>query len=190
MISYCVLNEIILKYSLFNDDDGRSATILQPRQFYYAAFSRFGVMGFKDPNVAFSNIARMLRPGGRLAFCCWRTIEENEVDYLPVVVAGLEARVRRKPYSFSKAGFIRRLLEINCFKDIKISAHDMAVSCGDLDDTIEVLLSVGALGQIVRNENSLRETVEPKLRSALKSRFNPQNVELNAAVWIVTARAT
>ena len=66
----------------------------------------------------------------------------------------------------------------------------MAVSCGDLDDTIEVLLSVGALGQIVRSENSLRETVEPKLRSALKSRFNPQHVELNAAVWIVTAWAT
>ncbi|MBL1078002.1 class I SAM-dependent methyltransferase [Nocardia sp. 2] len=33
-----------------------------------AALSRFGIMFFADPVAAFSNIARALRPGGRLAF--------------------------------------------------------------------------------------------------------------------------
>ncbi|MGH8833576.1 MAG: class I SAM-dependent methyltransferase [Actinomycetes bacterium] len=32
--------------------------------------SRFGVMFFDDPQAAFTNLARALRPGGRLAFVC------------------------------------------------------------------------------------------------------------------------
>src|SRR3546814_2320304 len=42
-----------------------------------AAFSRFGVMFFADPVAAFLNIRRGLKPGGRLAFACWRSLEEN-----------------------------------------------------------------------------------------------------------------
>ncbi len=37
---------------------------------YDAAFSRFGVMFFADPVAAFANVARALRPGGRLVFAC------------------------------------------------------------------------------------------------------------------------
>jgi ubiquinone/menaquinone biosynthesis C-methylase UbiE len=49
-----------------------------------AAFSRFGVMFFADPAVAFSNIRRSLRRNGRLAFVCWRTLEENSLDNVPL----------------------------------------------------------------------------------------------------------
>src|SRR5713226_2476414 len=49
-----------------------------------AAFSRFGVMFFADPTAAFINIRRSLRPNGRLAFVCWRALEENQLDILPL----------------------------------------------------------------------------------------------------------
>lgn len=45
-----------------------------------AAFSRFGVMFFADPAAAFINIRRSLTPSGRLAFVCWRTLEENLLE--------------------------------------------------------------------------------------------------------------
>ena len=41
-----------------------------------AAFSRFGVMFFGDPVAAFANIHASLKPGGRLAFVCWRPLNE------------------------------------------------------------------------------------------------------------------
>ena len=44
---------------------------------YDAAFSRFGVMFFSDPLVAFSNIRHALKPQGRLGFVCWRPLQEN-----------------------------------------------------------------------------------------------------------------
>src|SRR6185436_3364257 len=52
-----------------------------------AAFSRFGVMFFADPVAAFINIRRSLRPQGRLAFVCWRALEENPLDGLPLTAA-------------------------------------------------------------------------------------------------------
>jgi ubiquinone/menaquinone biosynthesis C-methylase UbiE len=52
-----------------------------------AAFSRFGVMFFVDPTAAFINIRRSLRTKGRIAFVCWRVLEENQLDMLPLRAA-------------------------------------------------------------------------------------------------------
>src|SRR3977135_1927910 len=52
-----------------------------------AVFSRFGVMFFADPIAAFVNIRRSLRRRGRLAFVCWRALEENPLDILPLSAA-------------------------------------------------------------------------------------------------------
>ena len=53
-----------------------------------AAFSRFGVMFFADPPAAFANIRRALKPGGRLAFICWRGMVDNPIMTLPMMAAG------------------------------------------------------------------------------------------------------
>ena len=42
------------------------------------AISHYGAMFFGDPVAAFTNIARGLRPGGRLALLAWRELERNE----------------------------------------------------------------------------------------------------------------
>ena len=42
------------------------------------AISRFGVMFFNDPVVAFTNIRVALRSDGRLAFLCWQDLTSNE----------------------------------------------------------------------------------------------------------------
>ena len=46
-------------------------------------FSRFGVMFFDDPAAAFANIRKALKPRGRLAFACWRSVNENLWASLP-----------------------------------------------------------------------------------------------------------
>ena len=54
----------------------------QSRVFKVAEFdlciSRFGVMFFADPPTAFANIAKAIRPGGRLAFLVWQDRDSNE----------------------------------------------------------------------------------------------------------------
>lgn len=66
----------------------------QPASFD-AAFSRFGVMFFADPTAAFINIRRSLRPNGRLAFVCWRALDENPLDIVPL--KAVSAHCHRSP---------------------------------------------------------------------------------------------
>jgi SAM-dependent methyltransferase len=152
-------------------------------------FSRFGVMRFEDPVAAFSNFHRLLKRGGRLAFVCWRSLEENELDILPLRAAGLEEQVDQTPFSFEDPEFIRNVLNSAGFEQIVIQPHNCAVSSGGLEAMLTVLLKVGAVGKIVRENPEMREQVEHRLRAALATKLLHGHVALNAAIWVVTAIA-
>jgi SAM-dependent methyltransferase len=160
-----------------------------------AAFSRFGVMFFADPTLAFINIRRSLRPNGRLAFVCWRALEENPLDILPLRAASphLPPRPARDPdapgpFSFANPERVRGILERAGFGEIEIAAHDEQVGSGDLDTMLRVCSRVGALGKILRENPELRAAALPAVRSALAAHDGPDGVRLGAATWVVTAR--
>ncbi len=70
---------------------------------YGQALSRFGVMFFPDSARAFANIRRMLHPGGRLTFLCWRALPENlwvtvpREAVLPLLPRSRRRRSRTRP---------------------------------------------------------------------------------------------
>jgi SAM-dependent methyltransferase len=161
-----------------------------------AAFSRFGVMFFTDPGAAFSNIRQALRPGGRLGFVCWRGLNENELDELPLRAASscLPAPLVADSassgwFSFSDQESIREILARARFTDVKIVPHDEQVECGNFQATVDVCSRVGALGKILRDHPELRSEAVPALEQALRPLDGPNGPALRAATWIVTARA-
>jgi SAM-dependent methyltransferase len=159
-----------------------------PERSIDCVFSRFGVMAFTDPAATFANFRRMMRPSGRLAFVCWRSLQENELDLLPLQAAGLEAWLDPTPFRFADSGYIRTTLETAGFRHVTIQAHDEMVSSGDLDAMLVVLLRVGALGKIIRENPNMRAEAESRVRAALAERASEAAVALNAATWVVTAR--
>jgi SAM-dependent methyltransferase len=161
-----------------------------------AAFSRFGVMFFADPTVAFINIRRGLKPNGRLAFVCWRALEENPLDILPLRAASPYLPPQPDhhpdapgPFAFADANRVRGVLAKAGFADIEINAHDEQVTSGDLDTMLAVCTRVGALGKILRENPELRGATVAAVRSALAAHDGPDGVRLRAATWIVTARS-
>jgi SAM-dependent methyltransferase len=160
------------------------------------AFSRFGVMFFTEPTAAFINIRRSLRPNGRLAFVCWRALEENPLDMVPLEAAAAHLPPQPAfdpdapgPFAFADAGRVRGILEGAGFGEIEITAHDEQVGSGDLDTMLAVCSRVGALGKILRENPGLRAATLPAVRSVLAAYDGPDGVRLNAAIWVVTARA-
>jgi len=124
---------------------------------FNAAFSRFGVMFFADPVAAFINIRRSLKPNGRMAFVCWRALEENQLDILPLRAASPHLPLLPAldpeapgPFAFANADRVRGILERADFGEIEITAHDEQVGSGDLDTMLRVCSRVGALGKILR----------------------------------------
>jgi SAM-dependent methyltransferase len=161
-----------------------------------AAFSRFGVMFFTDPAAAFANIRRGLRPNGRLAFVCWRALEENELDILPLKAGFVHLPPQPAhdpdapgPFAFADPNRVRGILESAGFREIEIAAHDEQVGSGGLDAMLAVCSRVGALGKILRENPELRAATLPAVRSALAAHDGPHGVRLNSATWVVTAQA-
>lgn len=170
--------------------EGDAAKLAFPEGSFDGVFSRFGVMAFGDPVAAFSNFRRMLKPSGRLAFVCWRALAENELDLLPLRAAGLEERLDPTPFSFADPDVIRSTLHAAGFHRIAIRPHDEMVSCGHLEDTVKLLLKVGPLGRIVRENPHLGPEAEDRVRAALETRRTGTAIALNAATWIVAAHAS
>ncbi|MBB3453455.1 ubiquinone/menaquinone biosynthesis C-methylase UbiE [Rhizobium sp. BK313] len=154
-----------------------------------AVFSRFGVMSLRDPIAAFSNFHRSLKRDGRIAFCCWGPFLDNELDRFPLLAAGFQSPEDETPFSFSDPEYVRNVLMSAGFKDIAMVPYDEAVTSGDVDAMTRVLLSVGPLGKIARENPAIKSAAEPKLREALAGLGHAASVALVASIWIVTARA-
>jgi len=161
-----------------------------------AAFSRFGVMFFADPVAAFANIRHALRPGGRLAFICWREFVENELDWLPIRAASahlprqlIAEAERGRHFSFADPVFLRETLTRAGYVRIDIRRHDEDVRSGDLGSTVEICSRVGSLGALLRAHPQFRDVAVPALTQALADRDGPGGPALRASTWIVRAFA-
>lgn len=164
------------------------------------AFSRFGVMFFEDPRAAFANVLSALRPGGRLAFCCWREREAN--PWMTTLTAAAAPHVDLPappedphapgPFALADASRIRRLLEGSGFASVATDALDVLLALaggGPLDETVEHALEMGPLATaLAEASDDVRERVRRAVREALAPHATPEGVRLPGAAWIVTAR--
>ena len=161
------------------------------------AVSRFGVMFFDDPTAAFRNIGAALRPGGRLAFVCWRPMLENAWMATPLFAAmpllpplPPPDPAAPGPFAFADPERVRNILTGAGFEAVDIQPHDQPIGGNDLDQTVAMALKVGPLGAVLREHPHLRDGVVGAIREALAPHVTPKGVMLPSATWIVTARTS
>lgn len=161
------------------------------------AISRFGVMFFADPEAAFANIARALRPGGQLAFLCWRSLRDNAYMTVPmdaiapyVQLPELDAPGAPGPFSLADADRITKLLDGTGFDEITISAVDEPMWMGpDPDDVVAYQLDMpGSRAMLAEASAEARAKTVTALRDALAEHQGSDGVTLGSAAWLVTAR--
>jgi SAM-dependent methyltransferase len=166
-----------------------------------AIFSRFGVMFFADPAAAFRNLHGLLRPGGRLAFICWRAFVQNEWVMVPLKAAlPLLPSVPPPPppgapgpFAFAEADHVRDVLERGGFVDVALEPKDVATFVGgsgvDLDTATEFLLQIGPTARLLADvEPALRTRIAAAVRQVLAAHHGAGGVRMGSAAWLVSAR--
>ncbi len=162
-------------------------------------YSRFGIMFFDDPAAAFGNLRRGLKPGGRVAFICWRPVRDNEWISLSLDVVAKHVPLPPPPgseapgpLSFSDPDRVRRILTSAGLSDIAIEgSHTPFKVGGTLDEAVEFLTQMGpASGAIAQSDadEETRSRIAADMRDALTPYDTGQGAVIGAATWIVTAR--
>ena len=163
------------------------------------AFSRFGVMFFGDPQAAFTNVRRAMKPGGRLTLAVFRAAGEKlwpnapveAVRHLlpPIPTPGSE---EPGPFSWADPARVHRILEGAGFSDITLTPLDPVIRLAGPEGTAEAADFVMVLGPLARVLPSLsaaqREKVRENLEVYFKGHATSQGVVLSAANWLVQAR--
>ena len=171
----------------------------QPGAFDLAA-SRFGIMFFADPVAAFRNVARALRPGGRLVFVAWAGPEHNPWFAIPqrAAVARLGPVAPTSPeapgpMAFRDAARVIALFEAAGLIEARAETIDLALpNPGGLDAVIDLVGTIGALPRVLREKGGTpedRAAILAEIRAAFTPFATPEGVRLPARVILYSAHA-
>lgn len=165
------------------------------------AISRFGVMFFADPVMAFKNIRSALQADGRLAFVCWRGMAENPWLAEPMQAAARHVALPPPPpadapgpLAFADPARVRRILGDAGFDAIDIAPGDFEcpmVGGRDIDACVDFMFSVGPLSRIILGTDvadAAKASIRADVRDILRPYMTPAGLVMPAAVWLVSAR--
>ena len=160
-----------------------------------AAISRFGTMFFADPTAAFVNIARGLRPSGRLCVATWQPLIANEWLTIPGAAllrySTIPETADGGPGMFAQSDpdTVTTILRAAGFRKIEVTPATVTLFLGnDVEDATDYLATSG-VGRAVL------ETVPAEKRVAaiaavgavLAAHAGAGPVYLDAAIWIIAA---
>ena len=167
-----------------------------------AVISRFGVMFFADPVVAFANLARSTRPGGRLVAAVWQTRDKVPLFDLPYATAaavldrlGLAYEpvdVADSQCSLGSHDRVVAVLEPAGWREIETRPTEQTIHVGGSLSPAEAAASALDLGPIRGLIEGRPDDVRDQVRTALAAVFERHvdgtGVAVPGGFMIVTAR--
>jgi SAM-dependent methyltransferase len=154
--------------------------------------SRTSAMFFGDQPAAFANLARALRPGGRMVLLVWQPFPRNEWI---ATIGGAMAAGRdlpppppdKGPFSLSDPDRVRPLLTTAGFTDVDLGGLEVPMWFGhDADDACGFVL--GLLSWMLEGlDEEGRQRAQRDLRAAMDAHAGPDGVTLGSAAWLITA---
>ena len=179
----------------FRECDASNADLPRDHDLLY---SRFGVMFFGAPAAAFAHMRSALRPGGRVAFVCWRAPRENPWAMAPLSAAraalGVEAAPADPnapgPFAFASEPRVHEILTEAGFGAIETRRFDAKVTLGPTPRAAaEAAARIGPTSRFIREVGSEHlPAIVDAVEKALAPLAAPDGVHLPGSTWIVSAR--
>jgi SAM-dependent methyltransferase len=158
------------------------------------AISRTGAMFFGDPHAAFTNIARALRGGGRLALLSWQPLPANE--WVAELTAALAAGRDRPapppeapgPFALADPVRVRQLLTGAGFTSIEVNPMQAPMWFG-ADPGDGHAFALGLLGWMLEGLDEDRRTrALDALRATIAAHTTADGVIYNSGAWLIRAQ--
>jgi hypothetical protein len=148
------------------------------------------------------NVRSALVPGATLMFITWRALDDNPWVAIPKAVAlrflpppGDNARTCGPgPFSMADPDVVRAQLAAAGFTDVAFERVDGPVMVGrDVDQALDLQMTIGPAGEIVREAGALAEKRRDEIEAALRDELaghtgDDGRVWMQSSSWTITAR--
>ncbi len=161
-------------------------------------FSRFGVMFFADPLVAFTNLRALTKPDGRLAFVCWQEARKNRMfsdlgrelgELFPSSSA--PDPFAPGPLAFADPDRVRSVLDGSGWSRIEIAGHVAPMQLfgtTEFDVALEGSLRIGGAARLLQGASAdMIGKAREAAKRVLESQWTDRGAVVDSATWIVTA---
>jgi len=158
--------------------------------------SRFGVMFFDDPVLAFANLRRAARDGAELRVIAWRSAAENPFMTTAERAAAplLPDMPARRPdapgqFAFADRQRVSAILEESGWAGIDIRPIDVDCTLPE-KELLGYLGRLGPVGLVLQeaDERTRRQVIDT-VRAAFDPYVHGAEVRFTAACWLIGARA-
>lgn len=175
---------------------GDAQTETLPPGRFDAVFSRFGVMFFEDPATAFARVGAAVKPGGRLAFVCWRDPKDNPWASEPTKLARAHVETPPRPgpeepgqFSFADAARVERLLIAGGWRDISIERFDVDHQYAENKEAaVERAFSMGPhAAAISAAPADVQDAFKADLLSYFAAKTETGEIRYPFSTWVVMA---
>ena len=160
---------------------------------YDRVISRTGVMFFGDPVAAFTNLARALKPEGRMVLLVWQPTGENEWfgAFRTAVAAGRDLPLPPAdapgPFSLADPDRLRAVLTAAGFAEPRLTGLWEPLFYGP-DAATAVEMALGVVGSLLDDlDETARQGAVAALRATMEEHLGPGGVTFRSAMWLVTA---
>jgi SAM-dependent methyltransferase len=161
---------------------------------YDRVISRNGVMFFGDPVAAFANLARALKPDGRMVLLVWQAVAENPAfpAFREAVAVGRDLPLPPPdgpgPFALGDPDRVRALLTAAGFSDPDLVGVREPMYVGPDVAAAERYVSAMFGSVLAELDDAARAEAGAALRATLEEHLGPDGVTYPSAMWIVTAR--
>ena len=160
-------------------------------------FSRFGLMFFNNPYLAFLNIYNSLKDKGVLSFVCWTDYKYNDFFSMPVDVLTSVTGIKKPrlnnnpgPFAFNNKKYIKSILLKSNFKKIHISTIKTDLIADNIITDVDIFMKIGIAARMMRENNlnkMMLEQVKSKLNYYLLKKVYNKSRSYKAKIFLVKA---
>ncbi|TNE58921.1 MAG: methyltransferase domain-containing protein [Alphaproteobacteria bacterium] len=161
--------------------------------------SAFGLMFFGDPVAAFRQMRVAAKPGARMAFVCWRKLDDNPWMKVPMdaVRPHLPPRPAGVPnapgmFAFADPNYIAEVLTQAGWSSPQIERFDVDLDIaagGGLEAAIDQTTQIGAVNSWLRGQpKEVVEAAVDAMSTALTPFVEADRVNLAAGMWLVKSQ--
>lgn len=161
--------------------------------------SRFGVMFFEDTTAAFRNMAKALKPDGKITLGAWGPAPNNPWFMIPARVAakrlGTPPKTDRTlpgPFAFEDQNRVIEMLENAGLRDVTATTHRLMLTPpAGLEEVADQCFAIGPVSRVVEHFNGTAEDVAA-IHEGIIEEFSPfqtpNGIQIPADINLFEAR--